>query len=598
MTPAGIPVDDIARVEALRQLGMLDTLPEERFDRLTRLAQAFFKVPICVVSLVDSDRQWFKSKVGVEARESARDISFCGHVVADNSVLVVEDALADERFHDNPSVINAPGIRFYAGYPLYDVTGKAVGSFCIADERPRRLSVAELRHLADFAALVERELTSREAASSDHLTGLLNRRGFELVSEQALQMCSRTASRACLLFIDLDRFKAINDRLGHAVGDRALQRFSRCLTETFRASDVVARLGGDEFVILMTDASEADMQRATSRLRADVQALNLWPGTPYELRFSVGYAQLEASRMRGDLRAALDLADSRMYSAKHSRRTGRDTYEFAEGCVPAELTGTLEQDLVAALDANQLRPAFQPIVELTSGEIVAFEALARWKHPLRGEVSPGLFIPVAEESGHISRLGEYILMAACEFMSCWRRMGLTEHIKLSVNVSRAQLHDTGFPARVRAILSATGLPPGTLQLEITESLAMDDDGMRSALSAIRETGVRLSLDDFGTGHSSLAALHRLPVNQVKIDRAFVSELATSAYHKAVVRAALDVAGTLGLDVVAEGVETAAQSEALMALGCKWGQGWLFSKAMEAADVPGFVERLCVLEQSS
>jgi EAL domain-containing protein (putative c-di-GMP-specific phosphodiesterase class I) len=183
-------------------------------------------------------------------------------------------------------------------------------------------------------------------------------------------------------------------------------------------------------------------------------------------------------------------------------------------------------------------------------------------------------------------------------MSSWRRHGLHEHVKLSVNVSRAQLHDPDFPERVRALLKSAGLPPSRLQLEVTESLAMDDDAMRSALSAIREAGVRLSLDDFGTGHSSLAALHRLPVNQVKIDRAFVSELASSAYHKAVVRACLDVAQTLGLDVVAEGVETAAQSKALMQLGCRWGQGWLFSKALEASEVPGFIGQLCVLDNPS
>jgi EAL domain-containing protein (putative c-di-GMP-specific phosphodiesterase class I) len=325
--------------------------------------------------------------------------------------------------------------------------------------------------------------------------------------------------------------------------------------------------------------------------------LNSWPRAPYELSFSVGYAQLDALGLKGDLRAALHLADSRMYAAKYARRSGRNGSALPKQTSSGETLGTLEADLVAALDAKLLRPAFQPIIDLHTGELVAFEALARWHHPTRGEVSPGVFIPVAEENGHIGRLGEFVLNSACEHMSLWRADGLPQHVKFSVNVSRSQLHDHDFVSGVLRLLEASDLPASALQLEVTESLAMDDDNMRSALAMLREAGISVSLDDFGTGHSSLAALHRLPVSQLKIDRAFISELTSSAYHRAVVKAALDIAGTLDLEVVAEGVETREQSEMLMSLGCGLGQGWLFSKALEAYDVPDFLAGMSVFEMS-
>jgi EAL domain-containing protein (putative c-di-GMP-specific phosphodiesterase class I) len=254
---------------------------------------------------------------------------------------------------------------------------------------------------------------------------------------------------------------------------------------------------------------------------------------------------------------------------------------------------SLEVDLRQALAGGRVRAAFQPIVDLASGRIRGFEALARWTHPSRGPVRPAAFIPVAEESGQIGALGQAILEQACEALAGWRRAGLARDIRLSVNVSRAQLVNEDLPRRVEAVLARHGLPPDALQLEVTETLAMEIGELGVALERLRALGVRLSIDDFGTGHSSLAALHRLPVQQVKIDRSFVVELGGSAYHRAVVQAALHVAGALDLDVVAEGVETARQATLLQSLGCRLAQGWLFAPAVGREEATALLRRGCL-----
>jgi PAS domain S-box-containing protein len=280
-------------------------------------------------------------------------------------------------------------------------------------------------------------------------------------------------------------------------------------------------------------------------------------------------------------------ADTAMYEAKARGRGGWVLFEPEMHARVASALA-LESDLRQALKAGQLRAAFQPIIEIASGAVVGLEALARWHHPLRGEVSPGQFIPVAEDSGLIAELGEAVLRCACLAFAGWRRAGLAVPARLSVNLSRAQLTDRALATRIGALLEEAGLPCQALQLEVTESLAMDEPSVRAVLGELRAMGVQLALDDFGTGHSSLASLQTFPVQQVKIDRAFVQEIETSPYHRALVQAALQVAQALGLEVVAEGVETAAQARLLAELGCARAQGWLYARALEAQAVPDFL----------
>jgi EAL domain-containing protein (putative c-di-GMP-specific phosphodiesterase class I) len=249
---------------------------------------------------------------------------------------------------------------------------------------------------------------------------------------------------------------------------------------------------------------------------------------------------------------------------------------------------SLEADLRQALQAGQLRAVFQPIVHIGNGNVVGMEALARWHHPMRGEVSPVQFIPIAEEAGLIGALGEQVLRLACTAFAGWQRDGLVVPQRLSVNLSRAQLTDLSLPTRILLLLDEVGLPCNRLQLEITESLAMDNASVRSLLAELRSLGMQLALDDFGTGHSSLASLQAFPIQQVKIDRAFVRELETSTYHRALIQAMLQVAAALNLEVVAEGVETSGQARLLHDMGCQRAQGWLYARALEVDAVPAYL----------
>lgn len=311
------------RLAALRALDVLDTSPEERFDRFTRLAKRLFRVPIALVSLVDADRQWFKSCQGLDVTETSREVSFCGHTILDEQTLVVPDALADERFHDNPLVADEPHIRFYAGHPLRTADGLALGTLCLIDREPREFDEGDLEALADLAGAVEAELTALELATIDELTGLSNRRGFELIAEQALMMCRRFKRSAVLLFLDLDHFKQINDEQGHAEGDRVLVELAELLREGFRDSDVVARLGGDEFVVLLSGSREADGQSALTRLEEKLAARNSESGRTHALEFSVGRVRFDPAR-HASIGELLAEADRLMYQHKRERRNDRE----------------------------------------------------------------------------------------------------------------------------------------------------------------------------------------------------------------------------------------------------------------------------------
>jgi GAF domain-containing protein len=240
------PIDETQRLRSLATLCILDTVPEERFDRITRLACRAFGVPIALVSLVDRERQWFKSKQGLDACETARDISLCGHAILHESPLVVRDTLQDERFRDNPLVTGGPHIRFYAGHPIHGPDGSRVGTLCLIDRQPCEFDAGDASALADFAAMVDRELALLDRAATDELTSLLNRRGFATVAQRIIALCRRNQQCAVVVGIDLDNFKSVNEDFGHDAGDRALRMFGKLLTTHFRESDAVARRGGDE----------------------------------------------------------------------------------------------------------------------------------------------------------------------------------------------------------------------------------------------------------------------------------------------------------------------------------------------------------------
>lgn len=313
-----IPPEEQARLKQLKSLDVLDTQPEERFDRLTRMAKRMFSVPIALVSLVDENRQWFKSCVGLSATETSREVSFCGHSILKNEVFIVPNAIDDPRFEDNPLVVNDPNIRFYAGCPLV-VNGFKLGTLCIIDQEPRQLEAEDVEVLKDLASMVERELEAVQLATMDDLTGVSNRRGFLELARHSMKVCIREKKPAVLVYLDMDDFKSINDQFGHAEGDAALLAFASHMKEVFRDSDVIARLGGDEFVLLLSGTNKQQTEHVINRFKQTLVNYNRKVKRGYDIAFTCGIVEFSHSK-QATIEDLLAEADALMYTIKKSKK--------------------------------------------------------------------------------------------------------------------------------------------------------------------------------------------------------------------------------------------------------------------------------------
>ena len=287
---------ETSRLESLRSLGLLDTAPEERFDRITRMAKRLFGVPIVLISLVDANRQWFKSCIGLQASETPRNISFCAHAILGDEALVIPDALLDERFHDNPLVTDDPWLRFYAGQPLILPDGSRLGTLCLISPEPRNLDEEDLQLLCDLGKMVEAELGTLNQAMSCDVTGLANRRGFFALGRQALVQCRRGNSPATIVVLDVEGFKSINDRLGPGEGNRALKDFGALLRNTFRSSDIISRIGDVEFAVLLSNCNEDQSQSALARLQQATSRRNRTHAQGYDIAFTAASLACDASQ--------------------------------------------------------------------------------------------------------------------------------------------------------------------------------------------------------------------------------------------------------------------------------------------------------------
>ncbi|PIW61990.1 sensor domain-containing diguanylate cyclase [Shewanella sp. CG12_big_fil_rev_8_21_14_0_65_47_15] len=310
-----IPENELQRLATLRSLNVLDTDAEERFDRITRLTRRIFSLPYCVVTLVDANRQWFKSRQGLEVTETSRDISFCAHAINHEEIFIVNDTLKDTRFSDNPLVVQPPRIRFYAGYPLTIHGQFRVGTLCLIGTEPRRFSDEDIETLTDLGQMVEAELLSIAQNTLDPLTAISNRRGFELLAHQALASCRRTNAEAALVFFDLDFFKEVNDNFGHLRGDQVLYDFAHILMSAFRESDVIARLGGDEFVVLLSFVHRETVNLAINRFKLLLEQYNQRHPQQHKIATSIGVAHW-APDADISLEELFDSADKAMYQDK------------------------------------------------------------------------------------------------------------------------------------------------------------------------------------------------------------------------------------------------------------------------------------------
>jgi diguanylate cyclase (GGDEF)-like protein len=305
------------RLKALESLKIMDTPAEQRFDRITRLAKRMFDVPIALITLLDDERQWFKSKVGLDTSETPREQAFCNYTIEQEKSFIVNDATLDIRFNDNPLVVNKPHIRFYAGFPFRAPGGEKLGALCLIDHKPRYISERDSRLLGELALMVEEEIATNQLLCEDHLTGLLNRRGFEFRANHILQMCRNQDCEASLIYFDLDNFKQINDSHGHQAGDNALLQFSTLLNSTFRDSDLIGRIGGDEFVVLMVNQNDTDQTAILQRLSNTVDSYNQSIHSDIRLHYSFGITTTK-SLSDYDLQQLYTLADEAMYRNKRS----------------------------------------------------------------------------------------------------------------------------------------------------------------------------------------------------------------------------------------------------------------------------------------
>jgi len=472
----------------------------------------------------------------------------------------------------------------------------------VAAHQWRRRRSAETQAIAVLAAseaqLTKAQQTTQQAeaalivqASHDELTQLPNRNSFMEQLEHALSSRGEARLGMAVLFMDIDRFKWLNDSLGHSVGDEVLKAIGTRAMGTMRPGDLLARFGGDEFVALCTDVTEHEAVDLAQRVAAEVgRTINLGDGGT-ELSLSIGIAHSPDPKAGDTAETLVRDADAAMYRAKEE---GRDRIRVFDHKTRAAAVTRHEtaNALRKGIPLGDLEIHYQPEIDIASGAMAGVEALVRWNHPERGLLQPNEFIAVAEETGLVVPMGTDVLRRACGQMADWRRAGgRWADVSLSVNIAARQLLAPNLASVVNEILVDQGLAPDALVLEITESVLLKDSGASArALGRLKDLGVRIAVDDFGTGFSSLTYLKRFPVDILKIDRSFVEGLGTDEQDRAIVASVIDLAHGFGLTTVAEGVETVEQLSELRSLGCELGQGYLWSRAMPAPAATTWLDR--------
>ena len=563
----------------------------EKVDAVLGMGCAFLHLPSGIVTrLVDDEVEIIAAQFSDERfRRGARfplANMYSGRMIATGETLAIHDgsggAWADlpahKEFH----------LEAYIGTPVR-VRGEIYGTISFAGKEPRSEPFSEteidfIRLIAQWLGLalerqsVEEEL--RHNALHDALTGLPNQRLFSDRLAVAMSQAKRSGEKLAVCFVDLDRFKVINDTLGHRVGDALLKEVTARLSSSLREVDTLARLGGDEFVVLLTSVTDAaSAGKVAQRLLDSLEHPVVVEGRELFVTASVGISLFPDAG--SDPETLIKNADHAMYRAKE---TGRDTYQIyvaADGLTSERLA--LETALRRAIKNDELRLHYQPQIDIASDAIVGIEALVRWQHPELGLVPPSDFIPLAEETGLIVPIGRWVIESACRQAAQWRTLGFPP-FRIAVNVSARQFRHRSFVESLQSILDASGLDPSALEIELTESVTMHaGDAELQALARLKFLGVRLALDDFGTGFASLSNLKRLPVDVVKVDRSFVSDCLNSTDDAAIVKAVVSMGHALRLQVIAEGVETREQLAFLQLLGCDCAQGYYIGAPMPAHD---------------
>jgi diguanylate cyclase (GGDEF)-like protein len=519
-------------------------------------------------------------------------VGSCGSAAYWGEQVVVTDIATDPRWASYKELFLPLGLVACWSNPIRSNDGQVLGTLAFY-YRDHREPSEFLEHLAVVcehlcALALERDearVHIRQLAFYDVLTGLPNRRRLYAEANQAIAQVSRANASLAVLFVDLDRFKQVNDSLGHSVGDELLCEAAQRIKAQVRGSDIVGRLSGDEFVIVSPDCNSTQAAEVAERVLDALSKPIVIGGVKLRSSASIGISLFPDSGH--NIEMLLQHADMAMYQAKIA---GRNRYCFfsAEMNQQVQERQVLELALREALEQEQLQLHYQPQVRLDDGQLFGVEALARWHHRQMGEVSPARFIPLAEECGLITELSNWALHEACRQLADWRRRGFTIPT-VSVNLSPKNFHHIGLPKLIADILQQHGLMPNDLTLEMTESVLMDSSpGTLATISALHEQGVRLSIDDFGTGYSSLGYLHRLPVDELNLDKRFVHDLESDEAARALTHAIIRIGESLQLTVVAEGVENEVQRAFLGEKGCQVAQGFLFARPMPVKELEQWI----------
>ena len=561
------------RLHALHELNLLDTTESEAFDRITRMASQLFAMPISAVSLTDRDRQWFKSHVGTGGREIPRAQAPCAVVSTSREFLVVPDLLDDVRFADSP--LTRSGVRFYAGAPLITRDGYGLGAMCVLDTLPRIITPDQVQSLRDFAAMVMAQVElQHDFGRTDPLSGLPNR--FQMLEDLADLARREPGGSYTTLLIDLADARHFNQAvrvLGTSYIDALVRASSRAIRNVLGRKVGLYHVGVASYAALLDDGAATPWSHTVAALTERLRQ-PLWCNS-IPVAVSAVYG---TSSFRLGETSPSDALRTAISAAQDAREGELDHAAYSEASDTASHRRfTLLADMRDAVDApDQLRLVYQPRIDLRTGHCDSAEALLRWQHPTFGNVPPGEFIPLVEQTALVRPVTGWVIAAALDQALAWRRAG--QSLRVSINVSAPNLAEPDFAQQLADALRQRGLPAAAVELEFTESaLIRNGSHVVKQLADIRAMGVEIAIDDFGTGYSTFSYLQRLPAGIVKLDQSFIRDLPGTARDRMLVRSMIGMAHELGYRVVAEGVETEEARDFLAQADCDEIQGYLVSR---------------------
>lgn len=590
-----LPYDEKERLEELRALDILDTPPDRQFDRYTSLMADIFKVPLVAVSLIDENRQWFKSSIGIDVSEAPLEDSFCVHALKQD-VLELPDTLEDSFFCNHPAVVKDPFIRFYMGSVLRGPTGQPLGTLCIMDTQSRYLTRVQRSWLITFSLLVEDLINQDHALTAarklgnqksrrDASTGLVDETLFGDTLSHLLRMSETEGNYLAVLHLRLNSI----DEISRLHGRRNRDTILSCLAERLTAPDLrvlaVGHLTQAHFGAAIPLHSVRELFGVTTPVAnklaqpIELESTTFWP----DIDVGISVSPLDGVTPEDLLeRAGAALNGPRSFAGVHVF-----SHEAEEVALRRH---TIEQLLEPALRENRLTKHYQPLVSADGSCIVGFEALARWHDQKLGNISPVDFGPIAEKNARLSRLmTEWSIRTVCEAAPHWPVQPNTAPLRIAINVPAGQFYQEGFLDQVLRTLDKHGLAPDRLTLELTEeSLLVHADKAIETMSILRSHNIKIALDDFGTGYSSLSYLKNLPIDTLKIDKSFIDDLPDDSRSADLVDGIIRIAHALDLQVVAEGVEHESQRVLLHQAGCDFIQGYLFSRPLAADDALEFI----------